>query len=506
MHGFQWTLPALILFLLAFPCPSVNAFGPTTSRLPRIDDARLDSALARTARGIIRRNVDPYSDGLVHRPKSEEPGDAVSEGQAYGMIVALYSGDQANFNRIWDAAERAMWNNSSKLYDWRVGANGKIIGTGMATDADQDIALVLLFADSLASKGVWKHHKGPKGASYRQRAMEIIHSIWNSAVVEGKYLAPGAGWGGSDFVNPGYFSPANLKIFAQVDPHHNWNSVINQCYQTLFASPGASKGLLPDWMTPHGSYFDGELGYNAYRQGRAMYKDAIRVHWRMALDWLWFGDTRAKKWLDAATAFIETPERANFYTMDGSILPAGETFTLGDGQLRSRREHSELTVAMWACAPFSTRGPEGSKDWAEALLAFAPAQNDAWGRPSDAQIAGRIGSAPNENYFEQFLAWFGAAVLAGRFSNIWDDLAHPASLIPPAQTVQRLRGVQGMNLIGYGERLEIRTVPHAKVLWLTLDGRIRGQSHADKEGFAVWNPPKGLSGLIFARIEGRSLP
>ncbi len=228
----------------------VNAFGPPKSPLPGIEDSRLDSALARTARGIIRRNVDPYQTGLVHRPQSELPGDAVSEGQAYGMIVALYSGDQTNFNRIWDAAEKAMWNNSKKRYDWRVDAKGSLIGEGMATDADQDIALFLLFADSLASKGLWKRHTGPKGVTYQQRAKEIIRSIWDFVVVEGKFLAPDAGWGGKDFINPGYFSPANLKIFAKVDPDHNWNAVVDQCYQTLFLSPGASKGLLPDWMPP----------------------------------------------------------------------------------------------------------------------------------------------------------------------------------------------------------------------------------------------------------------
>jgi hypothetical protein len=385
----------------------------------------LDSALARTSRGMVRRNIDPYQDGLVHRPNSEEPGDAVSEAQAYGMIVSLYSNDQATFNRVWDAAEKAMWNSGSKLYDWRIGAKGGVIGTGMATDADQDIALMLLFADSLARKGVWKPHTGPKGADYRARAKDIIANIWNSAVVDGRYLAPGSGWGGKEFVNPGYFSPASYRIFAKVDPGHNWISLIDQCYMTLFANPGASKGLLPDWMVPTGSYFEGSLGYNAFRKGQSMYKDAIRVHWRLAMDWLWFGDARAKRWLDAATTFIQTPDRANFYTLDGLLLPVTDTFSLGDGQKRSRREYSELTVGMWACAAFSSQGPEVAKPWSDALLAFQPPQSDAWGLPADMTIPDRTGSMPNEEYFEQFLAWFGGAILAGRFSNIWDDLDDP---------------------------------------------------------------------------------
>ncbi len=410
------------------------AFGPTVSGLPRVDDVRLDSALARTAQGILRVNVDPYSDGLVHRPNSEEPGDAVSEAQAYGMIVFLYSGDQASFNRVWDAAETNMWNDGGQEYDWRVGPSGGVIGTGMATDADQDIALMLLFADSLVSKGMWQTHTSPKGATYLQRAHAIIANIWNTAVVSGRYLAPGGGWGGSDFVNPGYFSPATYKIFAQADPAHDWNGVVDQCYQTLFASPGAGKGLLPDWMVPDGTFYNGSLGYNAYRNGQSMYKDGIRVQWRLALDWLWFGDTRAKRWLDSAAAFIQSPGRANFYTMDGVALPASDTFHLGDGAWRSRREASELTVGMWACAAFSSLGPTASQPWVDSLLNYAPPTSDRWGLPADTGISDRSGSAPNEEYFEQFLGWFGAAVMAGRFSNIWDDLADPLPGVPVAWT------------------------------------------------------------------------
>jgi hypothetical protein len=421
----------LPLALIVF-AHSASAFGPTVSHLPRVADPRLDSALARTHRGMVKHNIDPYPDGLVHRPNSEEPGDAVSEGQSYGMITSLYSNDQATFNRIWDAAEKAMWNDEANLYDWRVGAKGGVIGSGMATDADEDIALMLLFADSLARKGVWQPHTGPKGADYRQRALAIINSIWSSAVAEGRYLAPGAGWGGKEFVNPGYFSPASYRIFAKVDPAHNWKGLIDQCYLTLFASPGAERGLLPDWMVPTGAFFEGSLGYNAFRKGQSCYKDGIRVQWRLAMDWLWFGEARAKRWLDAATAFIKTPERSNFYTMDGLVLPVTDTFSLGDGQKRSRQEYSELTVGMWSCAALSSLGPEAAKPWSDALLDFLPDGADTWGLPGDLAIPDRTGSTPNEGYFEQFLAWFGGAVLAGRFSNIWDDLDDPNPNLPLA--------------------------------------------------------------------------
>lgn len=44
-------------------------------------------------------------------------------------------------------------------------------------------------------------------------------------------MAPGAGWGGRNFVNPGYFSPAWYRVFKAFDSNrdrHNWDSVIDQ--------------------------------------------------------------------------------------------------------------------------------------------------------------------------------------------------------------------------------------------------------------------------------------
>jgi len=422
---------ALVALTLGLAATDAGAWGVTTSLLPRVPDARLDSALARSWRGLVKNSIDPWTDGLLHRPNSEMPGDAVSEGQAYGMILALYSGDQKNFNRIWDASEKYLWNAAGGYYDWRWN-KGAVVGSGMATDADQDIALMLLFADSLVKKGLWTAHTSPKNVSYRTRALALLNTLWGSAVSGNFNLAPGAGWGGDAFVNPGYFSPASYHVFAKADPAHDWNAVANQCYAVIARNPGYAKGMIPDWMVPDGSYFNGSLGYNAYRAGRALYKDAIRVHWRLAMDWLWFGDTRAKKFLDSAAAFVPTPDRANFYTLDGALLPVTDTFRLGDGSLRSRREYSELTVGMWACAAFASKGAAESQVWADSLLAFLPSDSLMWGRPEDAQRPDLDGSTPNERYFEQFLGWFGASVLAGRFSNILDDLDDPNPALPLA--------------------------------------------------------------------------
>ena len=100
---------------------------------PKVDESYWTKALDSTWQGLIRRNIQPYSagEGLIHRPKSETPGDAVSEGVGYGMLVALYSNDQATFNKMWDAANTVMWDGC--YYNWQMAPTGKISGMGNLT-------------------------------------------------------------------------------------------------------------------------------------------------------------------------------------------------------------------------------------------------------------------------------------------------------------------------------------------------------------------------------------
>ena len=168
-------------------------------------------ALQNTYQGIKTRNIDNYSIKCVHRPFSETPNDCVSEGIGYFMLLSVYSNDQKYFDLVWDTAEQFMWNGSG--YDWRIDANGNKIAYGTATDAEQDIAVSLIFAQQLVNQDKWIRHKN---LEYGERAQNIIDNMWNNRMISyGGNIAPGGGWGGDDFVNPGYFAPAWYKIFKE---------------------------------------------------------------------------------------------------------------------------------------------------------------------------------------------------------------------------------------------------------------------------------------------------
>ncbi|MBN1604206.1 MAG: hypothetical protein JW915_21530 [Chitinispirillaceae bacterium] len=399
--------------LLPFPSPH-----------PKVSHS-YDTILKKTWEGIKKRNIDPYTIKAVHRPKSELPDDFVSEGIGYGMILALYCNDQEYFNKIWDAGEQYLW--GENFYNWRANVSGDVAavnGGGAATDAEEDIACMLIFADQLVKKNVWQPHTSPKGVTYAQRAQIILNSMWELMIDKGVYLSPGAGWGGEGFVNPGYFAPAFYRVFDEFDSeNHNWQGLIDQCYLTIAKSQGYAKGLLPDWMKPTGEFAGGSLGYNSYASGEFMYKDAIRIYWRLAADYLWYNEPRAKTFCKNAITFLGGAENANFFQMDGSAVT--DTFRLSNGVLRNRTEHSHLTIGMWACAAMVAGGKDSAEAFSEEILKFYE-NGDYWGKASDPDNEDTL---HNEMYFDQFLAWFGASVLSGVFTNIWDDFKDPDPLL-----------------------------------------------------------------------------
>jgi endo-1,4-beta-D-glucanase Y len=408
--------------------------------MPRVSTP-YDTILKKTWEGIKKRNIDAYSTGMVHRPRSEYPGDAVSEGISYGMILALYCNDQTSFNKIWNGAETYMWSADGKLYNWHRNSQGGSGGVGAysdgpASDAEQDIALLLIFADQLVKNNIWKAYTDPKNnATYAGRARDLLGTIRTSMVKDGKILLPGH-WGENDpgTVNPSYFSPASYEVFAEFDTANAsaWKALIGGSYEMLEKSKGYARGLAPDWFTFDGNSTGG-AGYNAYFAGDAMYMDAIRVFWKIGLHAIWYNDARAKSYLNKAITFLGSPEKADFFTMAGALLPDSAIDEISDGKggkvERPRRMHNHLTVGMWGIAAMAAGGVALAEGYSNEFLKFYDDGNDFFAHASDP--AGGNDTLRCDMYYDQFLGWFGAAVFGGVFTNVWEDLKNGVPQGPP---------------------------------------------------------------------------
>jgi len=415
---------------------------------PKVGAKQWKQVLDSTWQGLVRRNIDecvgkliytghPSSSGLICRPKSETPWDAVSEGIGYGMLLALYSNDQYRFNQIYKAGKEFHLN---YCQGWRKPADGSGTESGSATDADEDIAIALVFADKLAKKGLWE---SPSDINYAGDAQNAIDCVWRS--MDNGKLCPGNGW--CPGFNVGYFAPAWYRIFKDYKPinqSHNWQLAINESYNLIESvkNTGYTLGMVPDWSAADGT--PGGGGYNTYSNGQVFFKDAIRVLWRIATDAIWFNEPRAKTFLTNSLTFIKGkggPGEANFYKLNGELINNDKWTQFNDqnnsNTWRYRREHSHLTVGQWLTAAMAVGTDDDKIAWSSKMAEFYDWENkvDFFGNAVD-PTGGIEDTLHNEMYFDQFLAWFGVSLMSGTWVNIIDVLDNPIENDVEGITVQ----------------------------------------------------------------------
>jgi endo-1,4-beta-D-glucanase Y len=177
------------------------------------------------------------------------------------------------------------------MMSWNFSVCGGSQDSGGATDGDLDIAMALILADA-------------KWGGYRTQAEVLISALkqYATASCDGRrVLRPGDRWGScADNVdkrlNPSYFSPAYYRAFAAYVPNQAdfWNGLVDDTYALLAVYQQRMSGLLPDWSYSDGSTA-GAYGY-----------EACRVPWRIATDYAWSGDVRAKTLLQGLRSWAAT--------------------------------------------------------------------------------------------------------------------------------------------------------------------------------------------------------
>ena len=251
---------------------------------------------------------------LAYRDKIQKDGRTIdrsrdflttSEGQSYSLLRSVWMDDKETFDNV------LKWTNNNlrqreddNLFAWKWGRNPdgswdvlvEEGGMNTASDADQDIALALIFA-----------YKRWNQEHYLKQAIQILNDIWKQEVitVNGKYYLLAGNWAKSEpqpTVNPSYFSFAAYPIFADVDLTHPWLELRESSYDVLEEATlsnldfDESANIPPDWVNLelttgkvlpvlHG---DKDTNFS---------DDAYRIIWRVGLDWKWHKNERAKEFL-----------------------------------------------------------------------------------------------------------------------------------------------------------------------------------------------------------------
>ncbi|HXU62797.1 MAG TPA: glycosyl hydrolase family 8 [Polyangia bacterium] len=266
---------------------------------------------------------DGANGGLrVKRPNSSgaEVNSTVSEGIGYAMLLAVYANDQDAFDKFWKYEQQ--WLDSNGLMNWYINAAGtQVLGTGAASDGDEDMAFALVMADAR-----WGG-QGSLSTTYNAAAKKLIDAIWQHEVDHNRnnVLMAGDQFADGSVINISYFAPAYYRVFARVSGNSSWNQTADTTYTILAATlnsqnGNASNGLVPAWSTPAGvPMAPAGTSDPIYHQ-----LDSCRTPFRIGEDYCWNGEPRALTYLQKISSFYSTVTVANMvdgYDLNGSPHP-----------------------------------------------------------------------------------------------------------------------------------------------------------------------------------------
>jgi endo-1,4-beta-D-glucanase Y len=217
------------------------------------------------------------------------------------MILAVYMNDQPLFDELWKYEQ--MWLGQNGLMDWYISGDGMTrLGTGGATDADEDMAWALLMADRQWGTS------GTLGDTYLNVAKKQIGLVYNFEIYQYKLVKPGDTWGDWTTVNASYFAPSYYRAFASATGNDGWNQVIQTVYDTLTnllntTNGNLSNGLVPAWSTSDGVPNPGVFGDMQTAPTNYQY-DSCRTPFRIGLDYCLNNEPRAQTYVAKTSQFF----------------------------------------------------------------------------------------------------------------------------------------------------------------------------------------------------------
>ncbi|GAA3516048.1 hypothetical protein GCM10022393_32570 [Aquimarina addita] len=261
--------------------------------------------------------VDANCSNNAARIKFDQPGFSVSEGIAYGMLLAAYANDKELLDGLWTYYKTHM--NGNGVMNWKIEGCSTVVGQNGATDAELDAAIALIIAGNRFGNN--------STFDYHQDARNLIAAMKQHEVEANTYvLKPGDAWGGSENTNPSYFAPGYFKVFGEFTNDSSfWNAVVDKTYQILNANLSVNNAvdcLVSDWCKADGSY--SEIVPWAHEAGKTFYYDAGRTPWRIATDYLWYGDSRALNYVQKCENFVDSKGGIDQikagYKQDGTVI------------------------------------------------------------------------------------------------------------------------------------------------------------------------------------------
>lgn len=297
-----------------------------------------------------KRICFPFKSDMAY-VKDIANNDIRSEGQSYGMMIAVQRNDKPMFDKLWRFAKAHMQHNVppyGSYFAWQVRDNGNGTVTKLdknsAPDGDIYFAAALLFAS-----GRWGNGSGT--LHYRKEANFILQGMLHREQ-QNKGQAGGITNmfnarnqvvfvpqnGANHFTDPSYHLPAFFEYFARYAGQDKvrWRAITRTSRDYLLprtsgysAAPNhnSATGLSPDY-----AQFDG-TGVDPWKQNKDHFSyDAWRVSANIAVDYMWWGNnwafhqqinTRTLNFFHSQGSTNGKQNYGSVYTLQGKEITSG---------------------------------------------------------------------------------------------------------------------------------------------------------------------------------------
>jgi endoglucanase len=193
-----------------------------------------------------------------------------SEGQGYGLLLALLANAPADFEQIWSFTRRELLLRDDGLaaWKWSPSDDPNVVDVNNATDGD----ILIAYGLALAAER-WNRD------DYTQAASTIATAILDKTVIEhgGRtLLLPGVqGFSETDradgpVVNPSYWVFEALPVLDRIAPSPKWQALAADGEALIRGLKFGPRQMPADWVSARtalkpASDFPPEFGYNALR-------------------------------------------------------------------------------------------------------------------------------------------------------------------------------------------------------------------------------------------------
>lgn len=276
--------------------------------------------------------------------------DVRSEGMSYGMMIAVQTDHQEEFDRLWRWTKTYMYHESGQYkgyFSWHNRPDGTRIDRNPASDGEIWFAMALFFAS-----GRWGNGEGI--LNYEAEANAILNAMLhtegprsgatNMFDAETKMVVFVPDFGRvSEFTDPSYHTPYFYELWARwADQDREFWAEAAQVSRAFWRTTvHPETGLMPNYAE-----FTGEpVPWDNY--GEFFYADAWRTIMHIAVDYSWFA---ADEWQ------VEQSNRLLRFFYDLGIDRYNSRFMI-DGTPASPQHRSLGLIAMNAVAALAADDP-----------------------------------------------------------------------------------------------------------------------------------------------------